>query len=219
MQLITPLTYIFLLLLAIKNAELILFKSQFKIFVTKVASSFHANWRRHFLSENPFVRNRFKLTHNGSHYNSSDFIYPMILTVGSCLVHRNLKVARARYNSSITYVDILNMIYDELPDDWAYENRATAQVACRQVLRSIRQKRLFNRNLIEKISENIHNKWIKRNVHRTAKELIIPYTNLPEIEKDKDRRALLIACRLFNELHLYHHFRTNPIHLIEPPIE
>jgi hypothetical protein len=219
MQLITPLTYIFLLLLAIKNAELILFKSQFKIFVTKVASAFHENWRRHFVSENPFVRNRFKLTHNGSHYNSSDFIYPMILTVGSCLVHRNLKVARARYNSSITYVDILNMIYDELPDDWAYENRATAQVACRQVLRSIRQKRLFNRNLIEKISENIHNKWIKRNVHRTAKELIIPYTNLPEIEKDKDRRALLIACRLFNELHLYHHFRTNPIHLIEPPIE
>jgi hypothetical protein len=219
MQLITPLTYIFLLLLAIKNAELILFKSQFKIFVTKVASAFHENWRRHFVSENPFVRNRFKLTHNGSHYNSSDFIYPMILTVGSCLVHRNLKVARARYNSSITYVDILNMIYDELPDDWAYENRATAQVACRQVLRSIRQKRLFNRNLIEKISENIHNKWIKRNVHRTAKELIIPYTNLPEIEKDKDRRALLIACRLFNELHLFQYFRTNPIHLIEPPIE
>jgi len=219
MQLITPLTYILLLLLAIKNAELILSKSQFKIFVTKVASSFHENWRRHYLSENPFVRNRFKLTHNGSHYNSSDFIYPMILTVGSCLVHRNLKIARDRYNSSITYVDILNMIYNELPDDWAYENRATAQVACRQVLRNVRQKRLFNRNLIEKISEHIHNEWIKRNAHRTAKELIIPYTNLPEIEKDKDRRALLIACRLFNELHLYHYFRTNPIHLIEPSIE
>lgn len=90
---------------------------------------------------------------------------------------------------------------------------------CRQVLQNVRQQRLFNENLIEKISEDFHNAWIKRNIHRTTKELIIPYRNLPEIEKDKDQRALLIACRLFNELHLYQHFKTDPIHLIEPSIE
>jgi hypothetical protein len=221
MQLITSSTNIFLLLLLlfITNVDLILFKEQFRFFVKNVASTFHKNWRRHFLSEHPFVKNRFKLTHNGSHYNSSDFIYPMILTVGSCLVHRNLKVARDRYNSSITYIDILNMDYDELPDDWAYENRATAQVACTQVLQGVRQKHLFNRNFIEKISKKIHNAWIKRNQHRTTEELILPYEELPEVEKDKDRRAILIACRLFNELHLYDYFKTTPIHLIEPYIE
>ncbi|CAF0941445.1 unnamed protein product [Adineta steineri] len=217
MQLKTSSTYVLLLLLLLylsnTNTELIGLKKQFKLFVKNVASTFHENWRRHYLSEHPHTRNRFKLTQNGSHYNSSDFIYPMILTVGSCLVHRNLKVARARFNSSITYVDILNMNYDELPVDWAYENRATAQVACRQVLQSIRQKLLFNRDLVEKISKKIHNAWIKRNAHRTAKELLSPYENLPEVEKDKDRRAFVIACRLFNELHLYHYFKTTPIHL------
>jgi hypothetical protein len=199
--------------------ELILFKKQFQIFVRKVASAFHRNWRRHFLSENPYVKNRFKLTHNGTHYNSSDFIYPMILTVGSCLVHRNLKVARDRYNSSIIYVDILNMDYDELPDDWASENRATARLACTLTVRGVRQKRLFDRNFIEKMSKKIHDAWIKRNKHRTVEEFLLPYANLPEIEKDKDRRAILIACRLFNELHLYQYFKTTPIHLIEPYIE
>ncbi|CAF1560771.1 unnamed protein product [Rotaria magnacalcarata] len=210
---------ILLLLFSATIVELTSSDIWFQVFVKNVASKFHNNWRQHFFSENPSIRNRFKLTSNGTHYNSSDFIYPMILSVGSCLVHRNFKVARARYNSSITYVDLLNMNYDELPDDWSYENRATAQIACREVLRGVRQKRLFNRNFVETTSEKIHNAWIKRNANRTLKELILPYSYLSEIEKDKDRRALLIACRLFNELQLYRHFKTNPIHLIEPYIE
>ncbi|CAF1566551.1 unnamed protein product [Rotaria sordida] len=219
MRLITPLTFIIFLLFSITNVELTSSKDRFRIFIRNVASTFHANWRQHFVSERPFIKNRFKLTNNGTHYNSSDFIYPMILTVGSCLVHRNLKVARARYNFSITYVDILNMDYNELPTDWAYENKNTARVACRQVLKSVRQKRLFNRNLIEIISEKIYKAWIKRNAHRASNQLILPYKYLPENEKDKDRRAMLIACRLYNELHLYRYFRTTPIHLIEPSIE
>ncbi|UJR16541.1 hypothetical protein I4U23_003441 [Adineta vaga] len=220
MKQIASLTYTFLLLLfSITNVELILLKQQFQYFVKKVASTFHENWRQHYMTEHPNTRNRFKLTHNGSHYNSSDFIYPMILTVGTCLVHRNLKVARDRYNSSLIYIDILNMAYDELPADWAYENGATASVACRQVLRTVRQKRSFDHNLIEQIAERIHNAWIKRNEHRTSKDMLSPYSSLPETEKDKDRRAFLIACRLFNELHLYDYVKTTPIHLIEPSIE
>ena len=217
MQLRTLLTYIFLLFLlhSITNVELILFKEQFGIFVKNVASTFHDNWRRHFLGEHPHDKNRFKLTHYGSHYNSSDFIYPMILTVGSCFVHRNLKVARNRYNSSITYIDILNMNFDELPDDWAHENRATARVACTQVLYGIRRKRIFSGHYIERISAIVHNAWIKRNYHRAKKELLVPYENLSEHEKEKDRRAILIACRLFNKLHLYLYFQTSPIYLHE----
>lgn len=214
MQLTISFTYIVIVLFSAANIALTSYEDKFQTFVETVASAFHKRWRERFLSENPFTKNRFKLTKNGSHYNSSDFIYPMILTVGSCLVHRNLKVARARYNSSITYIDILNMDYDELPDDWKFENRATAQVACREVVRSVRQKRLFNQNLIETTSEKIHNAWIKRNAYRASSDLILPYKNLTESEKDKDRNAILIACRLFNELHFYRHFKTTPIHLI-----
>ena len=209
-------TLLLLLFFSINHVELISLKEYFRLYVQTVASTFHENWRQHFLSEHPFVRNRFKLTQDGLHYNSSDFIYPMILTVGSCLVHRNLKVARDRFNSSITYVDILNMKYEELPNDWAYENRATARVACRQILRGLRQKRVFNEDFIETISEIVHIQWIRRNQHRVIEQLTVPYQNLPDVEKDKDRRAILIACRLFNELQLYRQFRTTPIHLTAP---
>ncbi|CAF3328345.1 unnamed protein product [Rotaria socialis] len=127
MQLIKPFIHIILFLLSATIVELTSSKIWFQGFVKNVASKFHKNWRQHFFSEeNPFIKNCFKLTNNGTHYNSSDFIYPMILGVGSCLVHRSLKVAHACYNSSIAYVDLLNMDYDELPGDWSYENRATA---------------------------------------------------------------------------------------------
>jgi hypothetical protein len=212
MHLITTLIYV--ILLFGNNVELILLKDHFRLFVQSVATIFHSNWRENFLAKNPFVKNRFKLTHNGNHYNPSDFIYPMILTVGSCLVHRNLKVARNRFNSSLIYVDILNMEYNELPSDWAYENRATAQIACSYVLGGLRRKRLFNQNFIDEIAEIIHIQWMIRNKHHASKELMVPYANLTEIEKDKDRKAVLIACRVFNERFLFRIFNTTPIHFI-----
>jgi len=199
------------ILLCGNNVELTLFKNSFQFYVENVASTYHSNWRENFLVKNPFVKNRFKLTKGITHYNSSDFIYPMILTVGLCLVHRNLKVARARYNSSLIYVDILNMEYNELPSDWAHENRATAQVACKYVLQGLRRKQLFKQSLIEEISDIVHIQWMKRNAEYAPKELMVPYVNLTEIEKDKDRKAVFLACRLFNELYLYHRFNTTPI--------
>lgn len=206
-------TNIVFLFCFLSNVELVLFRKQFEIFVHDVASTFHDDWRRVFHQQHPTARNRFKLTNDTHRYNSSDFIYPMTLTVGSCLVHRNLKVARDRSNSSIIYVDILNMNYDELPDDWAYENRATAQVACKQILSGVKNQRNFDQNFIEKLSERIHKEWMKRNQYRTKQQLLLSYQNLPEIEKEKDRRVILIACRLFNQLHLYLDLHSTPIHL------
>ena len=213
MHLITTLMYIILLFSI--NIESTLFRNSFRSFVKSVATIFHENWRENFLAIHPYAKHRFKLTKSITHYNSSDFIYPMILTVGLCLVHRNLKVARDKYNSSIIYVDILNMEFNELPSDWAYENRATARVACKQIFQNVRKKHLFNQNLIEEMSEKIHDEWIKRNVHQLSQQhLMIPYGNLTEIEKSKDRRAILIACRLFNQLHLYRRFKIAPIYFI-----
>lgn len=210
-NLLITLTYV--ILICGNNAETPLFKNHFQVLVKSVANIYHSNWRVDFLLKNPFVKNRFKLTTAMVHYNPSDFLYPMILTVGSCLVHRNLKVARARHNASLIYVDILNMNYNELPSDWAFENRATARVACRHILRYVRQKRLFNKNLIEDISETIHVQWMKRNAHRANAELMVPYANLTDFEKDKDRKAVLFACRVYNELNFHHRFNTTPVYL------
>jgi len=202
----------YVILLFGNNIESTLLKDHFRFFVRNVATIIHSTWRENFLAKNPFVKNRFKLTNFGNDYNSSDFLYPMILTVGSCLVHRNLKVARDRYNSSLIYVDILNMNYDQLPLDWTSENRATARIACKYVLQGLRRKRLFNQNFIEEISEIIHIQWMKRNKYDQRKEIMTSYGNLTEIEKDKDRRPVLIACRVFNQFFLFEKFNTTPIH-------
>ncbi len=211
-------TVMYVILLFGSNVELLLFQGHFRYFVQSVATIFHSNWRENFLAENPTVKNRFKVTNYGQNYNSSDFIYPMIITVNrnyiSCLVHRNLKVAQNRLNTSIIYVDILNMKYKELPNDWAKDNRATARIACRYVLRGLRRNRLFNQNFIEEISEIIHIKWIERNKQYASKELLEPYANLSESEKNKDRKAVLIACRVFNQQFLFERFNTTPIHFI-----
>lgn len=205
---------IYVILLFGINVELTLLKNNFRFFVENVATIFHSNWHENFLLRNPFIKNRFKLTNYGKKYNLSDFIYPMNLPVGSCLVHRNLKVAHNRFNSSIIYVDILNMEYNELPFDWSYENRATARIACKYVIQGLRHKRLFNQNYIEEISNIIHIQWMKRNENNSQKELMIPYQNLSEIEKDKDREAVLIACKVYNQFFLFRKFNTTPIHFI-----
>ncbi|CAF2527231.1 unnamed protein product [Rotaria sp. Silwood2] len=210
MHLIITLMYV--VLLCGNDVESTLFKTNFRFFVKSVAHVYHSNWRADFLATKPHVKNRFKLTTAVRHYNSSDFIYPMILTVGSCLVHRNLKVARDRYNSSLIYVDILNMQYDELPPDRARDNRITARIACKHILQGVRRKRLLNQYFIEEVSEIIHIEWMKRNLNHPQKELMVPYDNLSHIEKSKDRKAVLIACRLYNELYLYYWFNTTPIY-------
>lgn len=186
-------------------------RKDFHSYVNQVARTFHSDWRENFLRDNPSAKNRFKLTKARTNYSSTDFVYPMILTVGSTLVHRNLKVARLRSNSSLIFVDILNLDYGDLPLDWTEENRATARLACRQVLNNARKKRVFDDELIETLAEKIHLFWMKRNSHRARKELLIPYAHLSPMEKDKDRRAVLLACRLFNELKLDKKFRTASI--------
>lgn len=209
-------TLMYLLLIFIDYVQSVAVDENFRYFVEQVATVYHSNWRENFLRKHPHTRNRFKLTTTPKAYNQSDFLYPMILTVGSCLVHRNLKVAQSRSNRSLIYVDILNMEYHELPSDWAAENRATARVACRLILKNVREERSFNRALIEHMSRRIHFQWMKRNAHRTSQDLLVPYRQLSEHEKDKDRRAILVACRLFNQLHLHERFHTSRIHLIDP---
>lgn len=212
MKIIIRLIYI-IILFGI-NVKLSLLKDNYEYFIENVASIFHKDWRDNFLLKNPYVKNRFKLTKYGKNYNLSDFIYPMNLTVGLCFVHRNLKIAHNHFNSSIIYVDILNMKYNELPSDWSDENRATAKIACKYIIQGLRNKRLFNQNYIEEISNIIHIKWMIRNNNTSQKELMIPYEHLPELEKDKDRRAVLVACRIYNQHILFRIFNTTPIHFI-----
>ena len=74
----------------------------------------------------------------------------------------------------------INVPFDELHPDWQRENLAAGQAAAEAVTE-------FPNN-IEKAAEYIHIEWMKRNPkadYNAAQH--VPYDELPEDEKEKDR--------------------------------
>lgn len=211
---------IYLILLCGQNVQMMFFRDHFRFFVQNVATIFHSEWKKDYLHQHPHTRHRFKSTHQYQIINQTDFVYPMIISIDkqfiSCLVHRNLKIAQNRFNRSLIYVDILNMDYRELPRDRAEDNRITARVACRHVWINHREKRSFNQDLIDHISDKVHIRWMRRNRHTNDKHLLVPFQFLTEDEKNKDRKAVFVACRVFNDQFFFKRFNTTPIQFIQP---
>lgn len=86
---------------------------------------------------------------------------------------------RIKKNSDGTEGDI-NVPFDKLHPDWQKENLAAGQAAEHAVKKFP--------NDIEKASEYIHIEWMKRNPkadYNAAQH--VPYDQLPEDEKEKDR--------------------------------
>ena len=86
---------------------------------------------------------------------------------------------RIKKNSDGTEGDI-NVPFDKLHPDWQKENLAAGQAAENAVKKFP--------NDIEKASEYIHIEWMKRNPkadYNAAQH--VPYDQLPEDEKEKDR--------------------------------
>lgn len=88
-------------------------------------------------------------------------------------------------------VDIANTTYAALPSDWQAENRASAEIAVQQILKNTTQ--MLTPAFIEQASNIIHIKWLERNSWAKGGELDVPYAQLPEPEKQKDREALYQA--------------------------
>jgi hypothetical protein len=86
---------------------------------------------------------------------------------------------RIKKNSDGTEGDI-NVPFDKLHPDWQKENLAAGQAAERAVKK-------FPDD-IEKASEYIHIEWMKRNPKAEYNAVQhVPYDELPEDEKEKDR--------------------------------
>lgn len=89
-------------------------------------------------------------------------------------------------------VDIAALAYPDLPSDWQAESRASAEVAVDLVLTAGRHDEAF----VEWASDIIHDQWIKRNHAHASEELLRPYAELSDEEKEKDRfhvRAAITA--------------------------
>lgn len=89
-------------------------------------------------------------------------------------------------------VDIANLTFEELPSNWQYENLEAARVAIAQVFDKVIGNVEISGEMIEDMSSEVHEAWLKRNDWVYDKEYgnpdqAKPYVDLSEEEKAKDR--------------------------------
>lgn len=104
--------------------------------------------------------------------------------------------AWARKNGT-DQVDIANTDYKRLPRDWQKENRDSADVAVR-LLRDGEKRGadLRSEKFMEEASEEVHKAWLRRNGEWAPAEQKLPYRQLSELEKEKDREVVRAALGL-----------------------
>ena len=93
-------------------------------------------------------------------------------------------------------VDIANTKFENLPSDWKYENLEAAKVAVNLVYEKLNKWENISNEFIEETSAKVHEERLKRNSRAKWWELDIPYSDLPESEKAKDRNQVLQAIEI-----------------------
>jgi hypothetical protein len=86
-------------------------------------------------------------------------------------------------------VDIANTTYSALPPKWQTENRKGAESAVDAVQDQLDHGANLSEIDVEAASDMVHDAWIKRNdwARKDSPQLCVPYAELPEDEKEKDR--------------------------------
>ena len=93
-------------------------------------------------------------------------------------------------------VDILNTSYAELPEKWQAENKAQAQSAIGLVAQNM-EDAMSN---IEDLAAQVHEQWLSRNSWAKDGPLGVPYNELPEEEKQKDKDVISAAYDILQEM-------------------
>ena len=86
-----------------------------------------------------------------------------------------------------TEVDIANTSYEELPEDWKGENKASAEVTVTEIEKAVQAGVELDDAFVENASSVLHDKWLERNSSWASEEQKKPYAELSEEEKEKDR--------------------------------
>jgi hypothetical protein len=83
-------------------------------------------------------------------------------------------------------VDIANTAYADLPTQWQAENHAAATA----VVHAIEANPTPD---VEELADVVHQEWLSRNAEWAEPTQLLPYAELPEDEKQKDREVVLTA--------------------------
>lgn len=138
--------------------------------IKMVASVFHEEWRKNRLQ-------------NGGKYE------PMI----------EKSEDKERNNKNWTdLVDIANTKFEDLPSNWKRENLEAAKVAVELVYQKVIAWEDITPEMVEELSSVVHEVWMKRNSWKKENRphLFVPYSELSEEEKAKDRDQILQAIEI-----------------------
>jgi len=138
--------------------------------IQKVASTFHEEWKKNRLQ--------------------SDWTYkPMI--------EKSEDEKRTKEHWTDT-VDIANTAFEDLPDNWQYENIQAAQVAVDLIYEKDLGK--ITAEKIEELSDIVHEKRLERNwITWSFENQRVSYKKLSEEEKSKDRIQIEIAIKILKQ--------------------
>ncbi len=92
-------------------------------------------------------------------------------------------------------VDIANTHFDALPVEWQRNNRAYATLTVAAIMQV--EKENGTVDSIERAAAVFHEKWIRFNSGSAAEALHVPFADLPEDEKEKDRRIVRRAFEVY----------------------
>lgn len=150
----------------------ILLMEQKSEIIQKVASAFHEEWRKN------------RLQKDGSYL-------PMI--------EKSEDEAWTKEHWTDT-VDIANTDFENLPDNWKYENIEAAKVAVDLVYEKILNLEKISIETIEEMSKIIHEKRLERNwIAWSFKNQRVAYKDLSEEEKAKDRAQIEIVIKILKQ--------------------
>lgn len=152
-----------------------------KNITNSVAESLHEIWRKTRLKEDGTYEPRWKKINDVNYINKLD----------KNKLPSNVRLAENGYE-----IDIANSSYNQLSFDWKKENYEAARVVAGLVIKD--KKEHLDTN---KIGQEIHNEWLKRN--QWAKDdpvLSLPFEKLPKDEQIKDLQQFDIAKKIANNI-------------------
>jgi hypothetical protein len=96
-----------------------------------------------------------------------------------------------------TKVDIINTKFEDLPNDRKKENLEAANVVINLVYKKIEDWEEITPEMIEEMSEIVHNERLKRNwISWSFENQRVEYQDLTEGEKSKDRNQIIRAIEI-----------------------
>jgi len=90
-------------------------------------------------------------------------------------------------HGGVNKVDIANTNFEGLPQDWQYENKASAHVAMSLVYEAGISGVEFDSNFVDNASSKLHDAWLGRNSSWAPAEQKVSFDELSEEDKNKDR--------------------------------